>query len=307
MQSTIFMNNLTAIDFAYLTPTVMPDKISPLTGGSLQLSATVTGKLDDHEAVVVDFSKIKKDIKNLVDDNENGFDHKLWVPDDYNTNHPQIEIYEEAGELQITTPNFNTICPTNAVRFVSYDIADCIRKYLQEELEILYPKIGIKIKVDLSTEMIVPDSMRPHILPFRYVHGLKNSSSWGCQNINHGHLSWLAICDKGGNGIPIPVDFYVRLNNELNGACFVWDKNIIPSDNNDIVNIGYKCERGYFESSYSKSAKLRVINTDTTVENLVSWFIDFYRNELTSGVLKAKGAYSVTMSEGLTKGSIKEI
>lgn len=300
--STLFLRNVTAIDHAFLDPISGMPK-----GGSLQLSALVTGRVDPHEAVVVDFSKIKKAIKAIIDDNEHGFDHKLWIPDTYNTHYPQIDIYEEAGEIEISTPRFSTVCPTNAVRFVNLDdIAWSIQQHLKAELSVVYPTVGIKVMVEVSEEMWIPPSMSKCAMSFRYVHGLKNSSSWGCQNINHGHLSWLAVCDKAGQGLFIPTEFYAKLRKDLNDVYFVWDENILESNDRG-MNIGYKCERGYFECAYGSNANIRVIDTDTTVENLAQWFVTNYRDDLTTGELKQAGAHSVYVSEGLTKGAFAEI
>lgn len=301
-KSTLFLRNVTAIDHAWLDPVSGIPK-----GGSLQLSVMVSGRVDQHEAVVVDFSKIKKAIKEIIDDNEHGFDHKMWIPDNYDTRYPQISVYEEAGEIEIDTPNFSTVCPTNAVRFVNLDdVAGSIARHLGTELVVAYPGVGIKVKVELSEEKWIPESMRKSAMSFRYVHGLKNSSSWGCQNINHGHLSWLAICDKDGKGLFIPTKLYAKLKKELEDVYFVWDENIRDYSSKG-MNIGYKSERGYFECLYKADANVRVIDKDTTVENLAEWFVTHYRDDLTSGELKEAGAYSVYVSEGLTKGSYQEI
>lgn len=301
-RSTLFLRNITAIDHAYLDTITGTPK-----GGSLQLNVLVSGKVDSHEAVVVDFSKIKKSIKALVDGQNHGFDHKLWIPANYETYFPQIEVYEEDGEIEITTPNFSTICPTNAVRFVDLsDIAGSIQRYLETELNVIYPNVGIRIKVELNEDMWIPRSMSKCAMPFRYVHGLKNSSSWGCQNLNHGHLSWLSICDKAGNGLFIPTKFYAKLKSELENAYFVWNENLLGSKAK-MLRIGYKCERGYFECAYNQDANIIVIDTDTTVENLAQWFVTQYRDDLTTGEMKEAGAHSVYLSEGLTKGSYQEI
>lgn len=297
-QASIFLRNVTAIDYAHIDPVSFEPR-----GGSLHFSAIVTGNVDDHEAVVVDFSKIKKSIKSIIDDNEHGFDHKLWVPDSYNTKYKEIDVYEEGGDIQISTPSFNTICPTNAVRFVSFDDIDVgITAHLQTELELIYPKIGIKVISDITEDNFAPDSMRHCSIEFRYVHGLKNSSSWGCQNINHGHLSWLAICDKNNQGIWISKRWYSQLKAEINNAHFVWRDNILEDDGHGI-KVGYESQRGWFESTYNQRGKLHILDTETTVENLAQWFVNKYRDELTSGEFKEKGAYSVWLSEGLTKGA----
>lgn len=304
-KSTLFLENVTAIDYAFLDPIDNTPQ-----GRSLQLSVMVSGRVDEHEAVVVDFSKIKKTIKAIIDDNDHGFDHKLWVPEDYNTHHPQIEVYEDDGEIEIVTPKFRSICPTNAIRFTGFigvsSIEKSITNHLETELRVVYPNIGIKVKATVCEDMWIPKTMRDYAMSFCYVHGLKNSSSWGCQNINHGHLSWLAICNKDGNGLFIPTDFYSRLRREIHNAYFVWDENILK-ESEDTLTIGYHCDRGYFECEYNKDANIRIITTDTTVENLAQWFVNTYRDELTSGELKEMGAHSVYLSEGLTKGAYIEI
>lgn len=301
-RSTIFLRNITAIDYAFLDLSTYRPK-----GGSLQLSAMVSGLINDKEAVVVDFSKIKKTIKAIIDDKDHGFDHKFWVPCNYTHYNPHVHIYEEDGELELSTPFFNTICPTNSVRFCDlHNITATIQKHLQMELNVRFPVSDISIKIELSEDMLIPFNMRQCAFKFNYIHGLKNSSSWGCQNITHGHYSWLAICDVHSNAIFIPTNFHKRLLKDLHNAFFIWDENYVADDLFGTI-VRYECERGYFETTYGEGTNIKMLPYETTVENLVRWFIDTYRDDLTTGGLKDAGAHSVYISEGLTKGSYQII
>jgi 6-pyruvoyl-tetrahydropterin synthase len=304
-ESTLFLNNISQIDFAYLNPLAA----LPI-GGSYHLSALVTGDVEPQEAVVVDFGKIKKSIKEIVDAKEDGFDHKLWVPSNYDCKlyNRTFSMKVDASEIEIITDNFSTICPIDSVKMVdsSLSFEQQISCQLEHKLNVLYPTTNIKVKANLSVKAFIPEQIGPFFRYFRYVHGLKNSSSWGCQNISHGHLSWLAVCDKDGNGIELPNELFFEITDKLNNAVFIWSENVIDK-NQGIVSIGYDCDRGSFEAKYSKNVNVIEIDTETTVENLAEWFIVTFKERLTTDFFKKRGAYSVYFSEGLAKGCYIQI
>lgn len=305
-ESTLFLNNISQIDFALLNPlAAMPF------GGSYHLSALVTGEVEPQEAVVIDFGKIKKSIKEIIDDKEDGFDHKLWVPSNYNCklfNRIFKMRIDYDDEVEIITNNFSTACPMNSIKIIDSTLSfeQQVSRQLEQKLNVLYPTTNIKVKASLSEKAFIPEKIGPFVRYFRYVHGLKNSSSWGCQNISHGHLSWLAVCDKDGNGIELPNELFFEITDKINNAVFIWKENIIDRDDG-AINIGYETERGYFEAGYAKTVNVIEIDTETTVENLAVWFVETFREKLTTDFFKKRGAYSVYFSEGLAKGCYIQI
>ena len=186
-KATIALVDFTCLDHAKLLPN------GKIQGGSYNVSAYVSGEISDDEAVVIDFSNIKKRLKAIIDDDTFGFDHKLWVNPRYATG-----VFDSSaiGGGRDTIIGIQTKCmefalPFNAIRVVSDNLIENIRTYVQKELELVYPNVrGLSVNLYFS---IVPNPIWPTepYAMFRYVHGLKNSTSWGCQNIAHGHLSYI--------------------------------------------------------------------------------------------------------------------
>lgn len=313
-QSTLFIGNLTTIDYAYIHPTRYTIK-----GGSLNLSVEVTGNIEPVENVVVDFGTIKKKIKSLIDDKEEGFDHKIWVPE----NHGGVEDFEiwvksgtsnkkriamfpfGDGRMVVSTPKFTLACPENAIRVCKYDnnMTDAsIKEYLEEKLAIEYPDSNIRVSVYLTDRPELPYSNQPgYETPFTYVHGLKNSTSWGCQNIAHGHKSWLLFVDGYGQVVHLPDEFRLKIEDYLDSHMFIWRDNIITDD--DVgLKVGYETPRGAFYLIIDRASfKIHMLDTETTVEHLAEWFVTFFEEDVKK--MWESGATAVYFSEGLVKGA----
>jgi len=314
LTSTLFIGNLTAIDYAYVHPTNLT-----INGGSLNLSVEVTGNVEPIENVVVDFGTIKKTIKNLIDDKEEGFDHKIWVPEDHgdakhfedlskpdNANFKSVIMFPYKLNNQravVSTPKFTLSCPRNAIKVCKYDDSlDCIKNYLEEKLNIEYPNSDIKIEVFVTDSPILPyDNFPGNETSFTYVHGLKNSTSWGCQNIAHGHKSWLLFVDEDGQVVQLPKEFRLKIKDTLDDHMFIWRDNVI-GDDGEKLQIGYETFRGDFYLLINKTCfKTHIINTETTVEHLAEWFVSFFEEDIKEMMLL--GASRVYFSEGLVKGA----
>lgn len=312
--STLFIGNLTQIDYAYIHPTKLT-----INGGSLNLSVEVTGNVEPIENVVVDFGAIKKSIKNLIDDKEEGFDHKLWVPekhggiDDFEkwtipgeVDYERIALFPFGdGRMAVSTPLFTLTCPRNAIKIFNYgsgQISSSIKEYLEEKLNIEYPNSDIKVRVFLTDRPTLPfENLPGYETSFTYVHGLKNSTSWGCQNIAHGHKSWLLFVDGYGQVIHLPEEFRLKIKDYLDGRMFIWRDNI-TSDDDVGLQVGYETPRGAFYLILDKnSIKTHIIDTETTVEHLAEWFISFFEEDVKD--MMRLGATTVYFSEGLVKGA----
>lgn len=313
-KSTLFIGNLTQIDYAFVHPTRLTIK-----GGSLNLSVEVTGNIEPVENVVVDFGTIKKSIKHLIDDKEEGFDHKLWVPEEHGgiddfemwTVQGEVEYKRIAmfpfgdGRMVVATPLFTLACPKNAIKVCkcgSILIADSIRDYLEEKLNIEYPNSDIKVKVLLTDRPVLPFDNQPgYETSFTYVHGLKNSTSWGCQNIAHGHKSWLLFVDDYGQVVFPPHEFVLKIEDYLDSRMFIWRDNVVSDDDNGL-RIEYLTPRGAFYLIIDKaSVKTHIIDTETTVEHLAEWFVSYFEEDVKE--MMKLGATSVYFSEGLVKGA----
>ena len=315
--ATMFMGNITQIDFAYIDLNKQM-----LKGGSLNLSVEVTGPIEEQENVVVDFGSIKRTIKSIIDDKEEGYDHKLWVTKDFGdrtdvdswvkpgaTINKKIAMFEHAGQVIVATPSFMIYCPKNAIKI--YDqrssfLVKEIEEYLEFNLNRVYQlpiSQSLKIRVYLTDTPLLPYGHTPGVqYNFRYVHGLRQSTSWGCQNIAHGHLSWLLFLDGHHNVVPLDEDFKLKMDDEMNDHIFIWKDNV-SIETAYVVNVDYQTfSRGYFNMSLSKEAcRYQVIETETTVEHLVDWFVEHFQDDIAKMV--EKGATRLYFSEGLVKGA----
>lgn len=284
MRSSIFLDSITCIDHAVLT------KDGVIVGGSYMLSVIVSGEIpdDDPEQVVIDFSKCKKLIKACVDDQTNGFDHKLWI------DRKLCKIIDQDDKVEIKTKASELILPLDAIKYIDYDnVFEQINNEIQKYLSEYYPQINISTISTLSnrSESILPtNSIRRY---FNYVHGLKSSSSYGCQNIAHGHTSYFEFETTNSN-ITIP---------DYSNVIFVFRENFL--ENAKWIMIEYHTlDRGFFSFSINKDAykkhniEIRVIPTETTIEHLIDVVEQDFKEDI-------KYLKYLRVSEGLQKGAVK--
>lgn len=288
----MFLDEITVIDHAYI------DRTAKVQGGSFELSCLVSGEVSDDEAVVVDFSTIKHDVKNYIDQHdinvcENGLDHKLWLlKDSYKTLHYNLD-----DTITIVTDTLTVTLPLDAVKIIEevseYSIDKIeiyIEQFLLKRLKEKYPEININIKCHLSEKPIFYDANIEEYIMFRYVHGLKNSTSKVCQNLLHGHLSYIQSSQLKGPKL------VARLKKDLDNCIFIMKENILVEDE-ETLTIGYTTKaRGRFEVKFIKKYyKLIVLDSETTIEFLASYIKNKY---------KIKEILYV--SEGLNKGAMLE-
>jgi 6-pyruvoyl-tetrahydropterin synthase len=314
--STMFLNKISVIDHAVLTD------YGPL-GGSYNLNVAVSGEVDPHENVVVDFSTIKKDIKKLIDDKEHGFDHKLWVwrGEVLGDNVERNIAESKNGESWIITPmtrdGGRIEEPKNAVRFLKphMSISAQIEQYLEENLRKLYKGVDIRVRVNLDKEENITQVFRDGsiVIPFNYVHGLKNSTSWGCQNILHGHNSFLALNMAAYLPPNDPAYFAVqrvaqRVTSYFDNCMYIWRQNLFlnqRTSNAFTLDVGYETERGTWYLEIPRSMKIRIFDEETTIENLAEFICYHYLMiDPVHDILIDAGVDSIYVSEGLSKGAL---
>lgn len=301
-RSTMFLNYLTCVDHAYI------DDNGRVVGGSFHPNFMVSGKIDEKEQVIVDFSRVKKQIKEAIDDKEIGFDHKLWIIPDYSR--CEWDIKEE--QIIIRTPACELEMPRNAVKIFTHNFFNtfdetarrAIQQHVWRVLDQLHPEADILVECQLTTYPFMRDAGKSFL--FRYVHGLKNSTSWGCQNHSHGHLSWLEIehdifynpvCEDCRRAIQTVYDS-VRA---IDGAILIFVDNIVDQTD-EYIKIQYESERGMWKAKYSKQHnKLIVMDKETTIENITDWFVNQHLSVLAMGHVKR-----IYISEGLSKGAVRE-
>lgn len=268
---TIFFKYITCLDHAYI------DDEGKIKGGSFHVSVNVSSKsLDDSDHTVIDFSSGKKIMKNLIDDMIIGYDHKCWViPGWSNIKHFDGEVLE--------TESTTIKAPKTAFR-----VFDFGESYFQinQELENFLMKNMPGFDIDVMCEEY-PFALDGSTL-FSYVHGLKTSKkSLGCQNIAHGHLSFISVSQNPA--------LQNRIADELNESIFIFSENIVSASPNKICLKYTTTERGTFYLEFDPSTyKYQILDTETTIENIAQWVAGKYNTP--SGKL--------VISEGLSKGSI---
>lgn len=290
-KSCMFLSNSSIVDHAYI------DDRGNVVGGSFNPSFLVAGEVDPVEQVVVDFSSVKKQIKQIIDDKEIGFDHKLWFIDGYSNG----TVTFNGLDVVIDTPTTKLAMPANAVKLVEGDeystdsAGKWMEDYVQIELSKLHPAVGITVQCNNSVDCHVPFSDKTQPALFRYAHGLKASTSWGCKNIAHGHLSYIHV-ESPHQAAAIVVS--AAIAHDIDDTIFIYEDNIV-SDDGSWLYIEYETERGRFAAEYLKSEyKLVVLSTETTVEHLVEYVASHHKAKLI-----AIGATELYVSEGLSKGA----
>lgn len=283
MKSSIFLRNITVLDHAYI------DEYGFVKGRSFHISAIVTGEVESQESVVVDFSRCKKLLKSFIDDKEEGFDHKLWVYTDSNVVSMEVSIDQETAQRRtiIDTPYIHIDCPSNAISLVE-QTKFTLENYLTKKMQSEFPELNINVAIEFTE-----DGLTNRGSYFSYSHGLKNSSSWGCQNICHGHTSFVEIDNNG-------VDEYFLRNDiaeYLNDAVIINRENIVEQTVFNIAIEYQSTDRGRFYVNYKIPHKWIVFDTETTIEYIIEHVAEEFKDRL-----KGKTLY---ISEGLSKGAIK--
>lgn len=279
--SSLFLADTTNIDHAYI------DDRGMIVGGSYRPKFIVTGKVDPVENVVVDFSTIKKSLKAIIDDKDEGYDHKLW----WYSGWSKGDIVISGDRVVIETPFLRIETPRNAVTIISPE--DGFEEYLIRKARDIYPDVDLSIATEMTQTFDEMPQFTTGAHSFRYVHGLKDSTSWGCQNIGHGHLSYIAARTNGDVGTIIASERVLsRIADEVNDTIFVWRDNLVDD------GIVYECSRGRMSMMFKQDVKHVVLDTETTVEHLVDYIADTYRDDL----IKA-GVEELFVSEGLSKGA----
>lgn len=320
IESSITLSEITVIDHAYI------NNEGKIIGGSFHASFVVTGKVDATESVVVDFSTIKKDIKENIDSAIDGFDHKLWMINGWSLIENGAATMLESFEHDITkiyTPSTVLEVPSNAVKvieelpileadYTEFYLEEAMGCFLVDKLSKKYPNINIDVQVVLTKNATIFDVRDfKHIEPvyFRYSHGLKNSTSWGCQNIAHGHLSFATVYYNEDVVQATPIATFdslsmllTEIRQYLDDVVFIAESNI-TNRTATTVTVNYRTPRGTFTCVYDTTVyTIIVLPIETTIEYIVEHVKDLF-----GALLKQAGASKLLVSEGLSKGALVEL
>lgn len=288
----LFVNDLTVMDFSYLCPE------RGMVGESWIVDVVLDGALNE-ESMVLDFGKVKKNLKSLIDEY---VDHKLLVPAEHR--YTQVSKGQADGSVAVDfwQPgglSLHLYCPAEAYAFVYAPAVtmDSVSQYLKDIIATHLPDNVDGISLHLRAEVINT--------PFyHYTHGLKKHDG-NCQRIAHGHRSKVTVIQDGKDSLQWQEywanrwqDIYVGSEEDLVSA-----ESIVLSDEAKAAGLdehylfAYEASQGYFSLAIPKK-RTELVNTDTTVECLAQFMADEQKR------LAPESDFQIFAYEGVGKGAI---
>lgn len=301
MRSTLFLNKMTVLDHGWI------DADGRVRGGSFTPDIEVSGPVTEDENVVIDFSTCKKDLKNFIDDYDDGWDHHLLILEPFSNVTSFRSVDENSDLYQLVTPACELVAPRSMFKFVSaedYDF-DCLGEALSAELTAkmapMYP--GVEVKVKMNDFCFLVDEELNVYGFFRYVHGLAQSTSCGCQRHSHGHLSFyeMVLSDAATSDDYAGADLIGEdIDQFMNDAILIYDKNVVE-DTPDFVSIRYISRRGdeFFARYKREFFNIIIMPHETTVEHIVNYLYKKYGD-----AMRSNNVIEFRVSEGTQKGAM---
>ncbi|MDD8057819.1 MULTISPECIES: 6-carboxytetrahydropterin synthase [Shewanella] len=284
----LFVKDLTVIDFSYLCP------IRGMVGESWIVDVLLDGGLDEQN-MVLDFSKVKRTIKNTIDDIA---DHRLLIPTACSEVRWQqkgdrvwMDFTSQKGDIHLACPSQAfALIPTEIIDFES--VNDFLKKALREALPDNVQGISLTLRNEaLDTPF------------YHYSHGLRKHDG-NCQRIAHGHRSPVTVFE---NGIAEPKwdqywadrwqDVYLGTEEDLVPvATLALSKQTSISDETHF-GFHYMAPQGDFQLAMPKQC-CDLIPHDTTVELLAEYMATTLANKV------PESHFKVIAYEGIGKGAI---
>jgi 6-pyruvoyl-tetrahydropterin synthase len=286
----LFVNDLTVMDFSYLCPK------RGMVGESWIVDVVLNGDLNE-ESMVLDFGKVKKQLKRLIDEY---VDHKLLVPMEHPFTRSEQDPITEMVKLDFMRPDGLSIhlnCPPEAYAFVYAEQVniESVSQYLKDVIASHLPENINGLELTLRSEII--DSPFYH-----YTHGLKKHDG-NCQRIAHGHRSKIIVIENDQGSLPCQQywaerwqDIYVGTDEDL-VALPQMHLSHIAADFSEHYLFAYESSQGRFELAIPK-AECEIVHTDTTVECLAQYIADEQKR------LAPHNSYKIFAFEGVGKGAI---
>ncbi|MEP4891802.1 MAG: 6-carboxytetrahydropterin synthase [Aliiglaciecola sp.] len=286
----LFVNDLTVMDFSYLCAQ------RGMVGESWIVDVVLDGELNE-ESMVLDFGKVKKELKFLIDEY---VDHKLLVPAEHAFS--KIKRDANSGEVKVDFlrpdgKSIHLLCPAEAYAFVYATEVDIesVGQYLKEVIATHLPS-----NVD-GIELI----LRPEVIntPFyHYTHGLKKHDG-NCQRIAHGHRSKVVVYEND----ELNLDWQEYWSKRWQDIYIGSEEDIIDGQQSvlsefveDITThffFNYESSQGEFSLAIPKS-ECDIVNTDSTVECLAQFMALELKQQ------RSQSSFKVLAFEGVGKGAI---
>lgn len=286
----LFVNDLTVMDFSYLCPE------RGMVGESWIVDVILSGDLNE-ESMVLDFGKVKKQLKQLIDEY---IDHKLLVPVEHDYSCVEHDEKSDRVKVDFIRPNGKSIhlnCPAEAYAFVYSEnvTMPSVSDYLKDVIATHLPENVAGLELNLRAEVINT--------PFyHYTHGLKKHDG-NCQRIAHGHRSKVVVFENQQESIKWQeywadrwCDIYIGSTEDIvdiSDTVFSLPNGV----SKDHHVFAYESSQGRFELAIPK-AESEMLDTDTTVECLAQYMADEHKR------LQSNSDFKVLAYEGVGKGAI---
>ena len=278
------------MDFSYLCPE------RGMVGESWIVDVILSGDLNE-ESMVLDFGKVKKQLKQLIDEY---IDHKLLVPVEHKYSCVEHDEKSDRVKVDFIRPDNKSIhlnCPAEAYAFVYSEnvTMPSVSDYLKDVIATHLPENVAGIELILRAEVINT--------PFyHYTHGLKKHDG-NCQRIAHGHRSKVVVFENQQESIKWQeywaerwCDIYIGSNEDIVDISETVFSLLYPDPSQHHV-FAYESSQGRFELAIPK-AESEMIDTDTTVECLAQFMADEHKR------LNSSSEFKVLAYEGVGKGAI---
>ncbi|CAH6833068.1 6-carboxy-5,6,7,8-tetrahydropterin synthase [Vibrio chagasii] len=287
----LFVRDLTVIDSSYIC------EHRGVVGDSWILDVTMSGELNEM-SMVLDFSRVKKQIKNLVDQH---VDHRLLLPmknaaivhQASKPGYAKVDVLRGDKSLYLHCPD-EAYCLIDAEAITIESVTAHVYDILRDNL----PSNVTGLEITLRHENI-------NGAFYHYTHGLKKHDG-NCQRIAHGHRSPVEIVVDGQRDEQRELAFAKRWEDIYLGS--KEDQVSVSSLNlsehaksaNDESHYGfqYTAPQGEFELAIAKS-ETEILPTDTTVELLAGYIADQVAPSLAENQSLQIVAY-----EGVGKGAM---
>jgi 6-pyruvoyl-tetrahydropterin synthase len=277
----LFVDRLTVIDFSYLDPE------RGLVGESWLVDVELGGALD-HQGMVLDFGRVKRQVKQTIDER---FDHRLLVPIDT----PGLRFEGDGRRCRVRFVDrhgrqFDFSSPPDGISRI--DGPEITPAALERAIEAAL-RPGLPDNVEDLRIRVYPEPIDGAF--YHYSHGLKHHEG-NCQRIAHGHRSRIEVFRDGERAPALEAewaagwcDVYIGTRTDVQAET--------QRDGIDYFRFGYTATQGRFELELP-GACCYLIDGDTTVENLARHIADIL------AAAYPGHEYRVRAFEGVNKGAI---
>lgn len=275
----LFVDNLTVIDCSLL------HHKRGLIGASWKVSVELAGKLDE-QSMVFDFSKVKKTIKQWID---NEVDHKLLVPCQYDG--CKMQQTGQQISIEFETENAETIrhsSPSTAICKL-----DCVKIKREQVAQFIASQLKKVLPNNVEQVLITLDNENRSGAYYTYSHGLKKHDG-NCQRIAHGHRSRIEIWKNGRRSKQLEKSIAKRWRD-----IYLGTKQDIREQNSNKISFAYSTEQGDFSLEID-SNRVHLMECDSTVECIAEHVLSLLETE------HANTHFKVRAFEGINKGAIAQ-